>query len=187
MTSRNNGLEKNIDRILFTQDQIAKTVSKLGAAIQEDYASRRPLLIGVLNGCFLFLSDLVRTINLDLEVDFMSVSSYGKGTQSSGAVKILKDLDHDIQNRHVILVEDIIDSGLTATYLLDNLKNRRPASVEFCALLDKKEARSKEIFLKYTGFECPNEFVVGYGLDYKGLYRNLPFICLLKNEIYPDS
>ena len=187
MTDGNNGFGENVDRVLFTGDQIAAKVNELGKVIQEDYASRRPLLIGVLIGCFPFLADLVRAISLDLEVDFMSVSSYGKGTQSSGAVKILKDLDQDIENRHVILVEDIIDSGLTATYLLNNLRNRRPASVEICALLDKKEARTKEVFLKYTGFECPNEFVVGYGLDYKGLYRNLPFICLLKNEIYPDS
>jgi hypoxanthine phosphoribosyltransferase len=181
------GIGKRVERILFTEDQISSKVADLGRAIQKDYASLNVILVGVLNGCFPFMADLVRTMNMHLEVDFMSVSSYGGGTKSSGVVRILKDLNVNIQNRHVLLVEDIIDTGLTASYLIDNLRTRHPASVEICALLDKREARAEEVPIKYVGFECPNEFVVGYGLDKGQLYRNLPYIGVLEEEAPADS
>jgi hypoxanthine phosphoribosyltransferase len=181
------GIGKRVQRILFTEDQISSKVADLGRAIQKDYASLNVILVGVLNGCFPFMADLVRTMNMHLEVDFMSVSSYGGGTKSSGVVRILKDLNVNIQNRHVLLVEDIIDTGLTASYLIDNLRTRHPASVEICALLDKREARAEEVPIKYVGFECPNEFVVGYGLDKGQLYRNLPYIGVLEEEAPADS
>lgn len=178
---------EDIARILFSAEQIQAKVAGMGSEIQRDYAGETVLMVGVLNGCFLFMADLARSIETPVEVDFMSVSSYGAGMQSSGIVRTLKDLNENIEGRHVLLVEDIVDSGLTAEYLLENLRTRHPASIEFCALLDKREARREAVPLKYAGFECPNEFVVGYGLDYAGLYRNLPYIGVLKEEVYQDS
>ncbi len=180
------GIGSGLREVLFTQEAIQAKVREMGDEIVRDYAGRRVLMVGILNGCFPFIADLVRTMNTHLEVDFMSVSSYGGGTQSSGVVRILKDLNENITGRDVLLVEDIIDSGLTASYLLDNLNTRHPASVEICALLDKREARMEEVPVKYVGFECPNEFVVGYGLDYLGIYRNLPYIGVLKEEVYTN-
>lgn len=177
----------DLQEVLFTAPRIQTRVREMGAEILRDYRDRRPLMIGVLNGCFPFMADLVRAMDTHLEVDFMSVSSYGLGSQSSGVVRILKDLNQSIQNRHVLLVEDIIDTGLTARYLLDNLLTRRPASLEFCVLLDKVEARAEAVPLRYVGFECPNRFLVGYGLDWRGLYRNLPYIGVLKDEIFQDA
>jgi hypoxanthine phosphoribosyltransferase len=177
----------DLEEVLYTAPRIQAKVSEMGTEILKDYAHRRPLMVGVLNGCFPFMADLVRAMDTQLEVDFMSVSSYGGGAQSSGVVRILKDLNQTIQNRHVLLVEDIIDTGLTARYLLDNLLTRRPASIEFCALLDKREARAEEVPLRYVGFECPNRYLVGYGLDWKGLYRNLPYIGVLKDEIFQGA
>lgn len=187
MDSAADGPGSDIGRVLFTEEQIQDKVAELAAEILRDYGGRRVLLVGVLNGCFPLIADLVRRMDTRLEVDFMSVSSYGGGTQSSGVVRILKDLNLNIQDRHVLLVEDIIDTGLTARYLMDNLKTRRPASVEVCVLLDKREARIEEVPIKYAGFECPNDFVVGYGLDYNHLYRNLPYIGVLKKEVYQPS
>ena len=178
------GIGKDIDHILFSEEDIKAKVAELGEAIRADYAGQRVLMVGILNGCCAFMADLVRAVNTDLDVDFMSVSSYGGGTRSSGVVRILKDLNQAIDGRHVLIVEDIIDTGLTARYLLDNLETRHPASVEVCALLDKREARTEAVPVKYIGFECPLEFVVGYGLDYDGLFRNLPFIGVLKEEVY---
>jgi hypoxanthine phosphoribosyltransferase len=178
------GIGKEIGKILFTSDQIQGKVAEMAREITLDYDGRRVLMVGILNGCFPFMADLIRTMNMHLEVDFMSVSSYGGGTHSSGVVRILKDLNQNIEQRHVLVVEDIIDTGLTARYLLDNLLTRHPASVEICALLDKREARTEEVPLKYVGFECPKEFVVGYGLDYEGLFRNYPHIGVLKEEVY---
>jgi hypoxanthine phosphoribosyltransferase len=178
------GIGAQLREVLFTREAIQAKVQEMGEEIVRDYADRRVLMVGVLNGCFPFMADLVRSMNTHLDVDFMSVSSYGGGTQSSGVVRILKDLNENIAGRDVLLVEDIIDSGLTASYLLDNLNTRHPASVEICALLDKREARVEEVPVKYVGFDCPNEFVVGYGLDYQGLYRNLPHIGVLKEEVY---
>ncbi len=181
------GIGAEIRDVLFTRERIAAKVREMGEEILKDYDGRRVLMVGILNGCFPFMADLVRSVNTHLDVDFMSVSSYGGGTRSSGVVRILKDLNQAIEGRHVLLVEDIIDSGLTARYLLDNLLTRHPASVEVCALLDKREARREEVPVKYVGFECPNEFVVGYGLDFDGLYRNLPYIGVLKEEVYQVS
>ena len=178
------GIGKDVRRVLFEEGAIRTKVAELGRALTRDYAGKRPLLVGILNGCFPFMADLARSVNLDLEVDFMSVSSYGGDTHSSGVVRTLKDLNESIEGRHVILVEDIIDTGLTARYLLDNLRTRHPASVEICGLLDKREARTEDVPVRYAGFECPAEFVVGYGLDFEGLYRNLPFIGVLKPEVY---
>jgi hypoxanthine phosphoribosyltransferase len=177
------GPAKDLARIVYTQAQIRSKVGEIAAAIEKDYREKKVLMVGVLNGCFPFLADLVRAVDIEVEVDFMSVSSYGGGMQSSGVVRILKDLNVNIQGRHVLVVEDIIDSGLTARYLLDNLLTRRPASIEMCALLDKRDARVEAVPLRYVGFECPNEYLVGYGLDYNNLYRNLPFIGVLKPEV----
>lgn len=176
-----------IEEVLFSQEVIAAKVQELAGQIAADYAERRPLVVGILNGCFPFIADLVRAMDLPLEVDFMAVSSYGGSTRSSGVVRTLKDLDTSIEGRHVLLVEDIVDTGLTLRYLFDNLMTRHPASVKVCALLDKAEARTEEIDVAYTGFACPGRFVVGYGLDYAGLYRNLPYIGVLKPEVYAGS
>jgi hypoxanthine phosphoribosyltransferase len=174
----------DLARILFTAREIQEKVEELSREIVRDYAGQQVLMVGVLNGCFPFMSDLIRNMSVHLEVDFMSVSSYGGGNKSSGIVRILKDLNVNIEGRHVLLVEDIVDTGLTARYLMDNLRTRRPASVELCVLLDKQEARAEEVPIKYVGFECPNDFVVGYGLDYRQLYRNLPYIGVLRKEVF---
>jgi hypoxanthine phosphoribosyltransferase len=176
-----------IQEVLFSREVIAAKVEDLAAAIATDYAEKRPLVVGILNGCFPFIADLVRSMDLPLEVDFMAVSSYGGSTRSSGVVRTLKDLNTSIEGRHVLLVEDIVDTGLTLRYLFDNLMTRHPASLRVCALLDKAEARSEDIEVAYTGFACPDRFVVGYGLDYDGLYRNLPYIGVLKPEVYGES
>jgi hypoxanthine phosphoribosyltransferase len=177
-------LSESIEEVLFSADAIAARVGELGAALSDAYADRRPLLVGILNGCFPFMADLARAVHTHIEVDFMSVSSYGSGTKSSGVVRLIKDLNEPIVGRHVILVEDIIDTGLTLGYLVENLRTRQPASIEICTLLDKKEARKKDVEVKFSGFDCPDRFVVGYGLDYAGLFRNLPYIGVLRREIY---
>lgn len=162
--------------LLLAQEQIAARVRELGAEITREYEGRDPMLIGVLKGSLIFLADLARAISCPLAVDFMSISSYGDGARSSGVVRILKDLDEPLIGRHVILVEDIIDTGLTLTYLLNTLRARQPASLEICGLLDKSARRIVEVPLRYVGFEIPDEFVLGYGLDHKGRFRNLPNI-----------
>lgn len=163
--------------ILVTEEQIRARVTELGKAISQDYAGERPLLVGVLRGAYMFMADLSRAIDLPVEVDFMAVSSYGNATSSSGVVRILKDLDEDLEDRHVIVVEDIIDSGLTLSYLRRNLQNRGAKSVEVCALLIREGRQKVDEDVKYVGFELPPDFVVGYGLDASGKYRNLPFIA----------
>ena len=178
------GLTNDISRVLLSEQQIAARVGELGRQLTADYHGKDPLLVGILSGSFPFIADLVRAMNLALEVDFMAVSSYGDRTTSSGVVRILKDLNSSIAGRHVILVEDIVDTGLTLDYLYKNLQTRNPASLRVCALLDKKEARVRDVEVAYVGFHCPNEFVVGYGLDYRGCYRNLPFIGVLRPEVY---
>ena len=180
-------MHADISEILFSPEAIAAKVAELGEQLTRDYADKRPLVVGILNGCFPFIADLVRNMKIPLEVDFMSVSSYGGQTESSGVVRILKDLNEAIDDRHVIVVEDIIDTGLTLKYLLDNLATRHIASIEVCSLLDKHDARREQIEAKYCGFRCPNSFVVGYGLDYAGLYRNLPYIGVLKPEVYGEK
>ncbi len=178
------GIADDISRTILSAEEIASRTAALGAQITADYRGRDLLVVGVLSGSFLFIADLVRQINLPLALDFISVSSYGDRTRSSGVVRMLKDLNHSIAGRDVLLVEDIIDTGLTLSYLIDNLRTRHPASLEIATLLDKTEARVSKIKTAYVGFECPNEFVVGYGLDYQGRYRNLPYIGVLKPEIY---
>jgi hypoxanthine phosphoribosyltransferase len=178
------GLASDLSQILLSEAAIARRVAELGRQLQADYQEKEPLLVGILSGSFPFIADLVRAVNLPLEVDFMAVSSYGDRTSSSGVVRILKDLNSSIAGRHVIVVEDIVDTGLTLDYLYQNLQTRHPASLKVCALLDKREARKVEVEVDYVGFHCPNEFVVGYGLDYRGRYRNLPFIGVLRPEVY---
>jgi len=158
--------ESDIERVLITEEQIQEKISDLGARITADYADRDLLLIGVLKGAFVLMADLSRHVHLPLEFDFMAVSSYGAATQTSGVVRILKDLDHEIAGRDVLLVEDIVDSGLTLNYLLKNLRTRKPATLEVCALLQKPEAQRVTLDIRYRGFDIPAVFVVGYGLDY---------------------
>ena len=179
--------EKDIERILITGEEIQDMVRGLGERITEDYRGRSLLLVGVLKGAFVLMADLSRHIRLPLEFDFMDVSSYGAATQTSGVVRILKDLDHEIEGQDVLIVEDIIDSGLTLNYLLKNLRTRGPASLEVCALLQKTQVQQVSLDIKYEGFKIPPEFVVGYGLDYDERFRNLPYIATLKSEAYRDG
>lgn len=179
--------EGDIDRILVSEAEIQDMVRKLGERITEDYRGKRLLLVGVLKGAFVLMADLSRHVRLPLEFDFMAVASYGAATQTSGVVRILKDLDHDIEGRDVLLVEDIVDSGLTLNYLLKNLRGRRPASLEVCALLQKTSSQKVPLDIKYQGFQIPPEFVVGYGLDYAEHFRNLPYVATLKPEAYREG
>jgi hypoxanthine phosphoribosyltransferase len=167
--------------ILIPTEEITKRISELGAEIARDYVGRNPLLIGVLKGACLFLSDLMRAADIPLNVEFIAISSYGAEMRTSGEVRILKDLDVAIEGRHILVVEDIVDTGLTLSYLLANLKSRGAESVKLAALLDKYERREKEVPIDYLGFKIPDKFVVGYGLDFGERYRNLPFIAVLKN------
>ena len=168
-----------IGEILVQPDQLKERVRALGRTISQDYAGKDLLLVGVLKGAVFFLADLMRNIEVPCEVDFMAVASYGSATDSSGVVRILKDLDTPIENRNVLIVEDIVDSGLTLQYLLRNLGARDPASLEVCALLTKPERRKAEVPIRYTGFEIPNRFAIGYGLDYDQRWRNLPYVAAL--------
>lgn len=177
-------MNKDIREILIAEDVLQSKVKELGAKITEDYKGKDLLLVCVLKGAVIFVSDLMRNIDLPLDIDFMAISSYGSNTQSSGVVRILKDLNTSIEGRHLLIVEDIIDSGLTLSYLVDNLKSRKPATVNICTILDKPDRRKTNLDIKYTGFQVPDEFVVGYGLDYAEKYRNLPYIAVLKEEIY---
>lgn len=178
------GLLDDIDEILIPEAALQARIRELGQAVSRDYDGKDPLLVGILIGAFVFLSDLLRHISIPCGVDFMATSSYGHATESSGIVRILKDLDQSIEGRHVLIVDDIIDTGLTMDYLLETLRARYPASLRVCALLDKVPRRRRHVRIDYRGFEIPDKFVVGYGLDYSGLYRNLPFICVLKPEVY---
>ncbi len=173
--------DDQIDSVLITSDEIQATVQKLADQISGDYAGREILMVGVLKGAFMVISDLARALAVPVSIDFMSVASYGSATSTSGVVRILKDLDRDIAGRDVLVVEDVIDSGLTLNWLLRNLRARNPASIEVCALLRKPEAALVDVPVKYVGFDLPSVFVVGYGLDYGENYRNLPFIATLKN------
>jgi hypoxanthine phosphoribosyltransferase len=180
-------LMPDVKEVLIPSSEIQKKVRELGEQITEDYQGERPLLVGVLRGAVIVLGDLMRKIDLPCEIDFMDISSYGTGTSSSGVVRILKDLEEDITGRHVLVVEDIIDTGLTLSYLLRSLQARKPASLEVFALLSKPSRRRVELDVKYLGFEVPDEFVVGYGLDFAGAYRNLPDICVLKPEVFAKA
>jgi len=171
-----------IGEVLVTAEDLEHRIAELGAEISRDYAGRDLMMIGVLKGAVLFLADLMRELTVPCEIDFMAVSSYGSETDSSGVVRILKDLDSSIERRDVLIVEDIIDSGLTLQYMLRNLKARNPRSVEVCALLTKPERRRVELPIRYVGFEIPNRFVVGYGLDYAQRYRNLRYVAVLNDQ-----
>ncbi len=173
-----NGLSSPPGPELIAADALQRRIVELGEEITADYAGRRPLLVGVLKGAFMFMSDLIRQIDLPVELDFMAVSSYGASTKTSGVVRILKDLDVDLADRDVLLVEDIVDSGLTLAYLRDLLLARGPASLQVCALLVREGSRPSAAELRYVGFEVPPEFVIGYGLDFAERYRNLPYICI---------
>jgi hypoxanthine phosphoribosyltransferase len=178
--------ERDIDQILISGEEIQEKIERLGEQITEDYRGQDLLLVGVLKGAFVVMADLSRHIRLPLQFDFMAVSSYGASTKTSGVVRILKDLDLEIEGRNVLLVEDIIDSGLTLAYLLKNLRTRRPASLDVCALFRKVEVQQVPLEIRYPGFELPPVFVVGYGLDYDERYRNLPYVATLKGEAYRE-
>lgn len=173
----------DFDEILLSEDEIEQKVIELGEQLTEKHRGHDVLLVGVLRGCIAFISDLMREIDFPVEIDFLAVSSYGQTSQSSGVVRVLKDLNEDIEDRHVILVEDIVDSGLTLNYLMGYLKARQPASIDTCVLLDKPYRREVEVDVDYTGFEVPDKFLVGYGLDYAQKYRNLPYIATIKDEV----
>lgn len=177
-------LDQDIERVLFTEEELKQKVKALAEEINRDYAGRAPMLVSVLRGSFIFMADLVRGITLPCTVDFLAVSSYGKGTKSSGQVQITKDLSEDISGRDIIVVEDILDSGNTLSYLLRILQARHPASVRLCTLLDKPSRRTQPVQADYTGFSIPDHFVVGYGLDFAEHYRNLPYIGILKPSVY---
>jgi len=177
-------LDDDIDAVVVSAEQITERITDLAKEIDADYADREPLLVGVLKGAAMFMSDLARALERPSTMEFMAVSSYGSGTQSSGVVRILKDLDRDISAEHVLIVEDIIDSGLTLSWLLKNLKSRNPASIAIVTLLRKPEAVKVDVDVKYVGFDIPPEFVVGYGLDYNERYRDLPYIGRLKPAVY---
>jgi hypoxanthine phosphoribosyltransferase len=180
-------LERAVGEILIDEDALSSRVAELGAEVSVDYQGRDLLLIGVLKGAVFFMADLMRHINVPCEVDFMAISSYGDSTDSSGIVRILKDLDINIEGRDVLVVEDIIDSGLTLSYLMRNLESREPASLEVCALMTKPARREIDVPVRYIGFEIPNRFVVGYGLDFGERYRNLPYVAVLSDEFIPEG
>jgi len=177
-------MRNDLEKIIISEESLKKRIKELGDQITKDYLGKNPIMVCILRGGILFMADLIRNIQTPLEIDFMSVSSYGRSTSSSGVVKIRKDIDTDIQNRDVIIVEDIVDSGLTLDYISDYLLNHKPVSVKICTLLDKPDAHESDLIVDYVGFEIGNDFVVGYGLDYAEKYRNLPYIGILKKEIY---
>jgi hypoxanthine phosphoribosyltransferase len=175
-------LERAVGEILIEEETLQTRIRELGAELSADYAGKELLLVGVLKGAVFFMADLMRQLTVPCEVDFMAISSYGAASDSSGVVRILKDLDIPIENRHVLVVEDIIDSGLTLSYLMRNLTARRPATLEVCALLTKPDRREIDVPVRYVGFEIPNRFVVGYGLDLAERYRNLPYVGVLQED-----
>ncbi|MCW2887871.1 MAG: hypoxanthine phosphoribosyltransferase [Streptosporangiaceae bacterium] len=179
-----NDLGADLAKVLIPEDQLQAKIRELAAQIDADYAGEALLIVGVLKGAVMVMADLARALHSHVEMDWMAVSSYGSGTKSSGVVRILKDLDADISGRHVLIVEDIVDSGLTLSWLVSNLQSRYPASLEICALLRKPDAVKTDVEVKYIGFDIPNEFVIGYGLDYSEKYRNLPFVGTLAPHVY---
>jgi hypoxanthine phosphoribosyltransferase len=180
-------LEQAVTEVLIERDVLQRRIQELGEEISADYAGRDLLLIGVLKGAVFFMADLMRNLTIPCEIDFMAISSYGDSTDSSGVVRILKDLDINIEGRDVLIVEDIIDSGLTLSYLMRNLEARGPASLEICSLLTKPERREADVPVRYIGFEIPNRFVIGYGLDFAERYRNLPYVGILDPALIPEG
>ena len=187
---RVNNMAKNmkddLKEILVTEEAIRERVKELGKQISADYADKDVIFVGILKGCYVFMADLLRSVEIYCDMDFMAVSSYGNGTSSTGAVRITKDLNKDIEGKHLIIVEDILDSGITLGYLKGYLASRNPASIKIVTLLDKPKRRKNNITADYFGFTVPDEFVVGYGLDYAERYRNLPYIAVLKPEVYEN-
>lgn len=173
-----------IERVLITKEELDRQAEELGGRISKDYQGKELVIIGVLKGGFIFLADLARKITIPVDIDFISVSSYGDSSKSSGVVKIIKDVDINISGKHVLIVEDIIDTGLTLNHLVELLKTRGPLSVKICAALDKPSRRKADVHVEYKGIEIPDEFVIGYGLDYAGKYRNIPEVCILKKDVY---
>jgi hypoxanthine phosphoribosyltransferase len=180
-------LERAVEEVLIDETALQGRIAELGEEISNDYAGRDLLLIGVLKGAVFFMADLMRRLTVPCEIDFMAISSYGAATDSSGVVRILKDLDINIEDRHVLVVEDIIDSGLTLSYLMRNLEARNPASLEICALMTKPDRREIDVEVRYVGFEIPNRFVIGYGLDFAERYRNLPYVGVLNSGLIPEG
>lgn len=179
-------MEKDIFKVLLSEKELNQKVQELGSRISEDYRDKNLLMVSVLKGSVVFMADLMRAVTIPCEIDFMSVSSYGSGVKTSGVVKIVKDLDINLEGRDLLIVEDILDSGMTLAYIKQMLLDRRPSSIRICTLLDKPERRRAAITADYKGFEVPDEFVVGYGLDYAEKYRNLPYIGILKPEVYSN-
>lgn len=179
-------MKSDIEKVLLSQEQIKNIVLELGKRISHDYKDKNLMLISILKGSIVFMSELMRTITINCQIDFLAVSSYGNSTKTSGEVKIIKDLDVSLEGFDVLIVEDILDSGMTLNYVMNLLKNRNPNSINICTLLDKPSRREVEVEAKYIGCEIPNEFVVGYGLDYAEKYRNLPFVGVLKPNIYSE-
>ena len=177
-------MHQDIERVLISEQELAARIAELGKQVAADYADKDPIFLGILKGVVMFFSDMIRATPIPCQIDFMAVSSYGNGTSTTGAVKINKDLSQDIENRDVIIVEDILDSGVTLSYLTKYLQNRKPSSICIATLLDKPARRRADVQAKYVGFTVPDAFVVGYGLDYAEKYRNLPFIGVLKPEVY---
>ncbi len=175
---------EQIERVIFSEEQIAKRVQELGERLAEEYVDKRPLIVGILKGSIIFMADLLKAMQIPLEIDFMTISSYGNKAKSSGEVKIVKDLDRTLEGRHLIIVEDVVDSGYTLSYLTNILKMRNPASIKVCTLLDKIDCRKVEFQVDYVGFVCDDSFVIGYGLDYAEEFRNLKFIGELKESYY---
>ena len=186
-SSNNKKLIDDLTEILLTEQQIDDKIGEMAKEISEDYAGKQAILVSILKGSFIFMADLVRKLDIDCTLDFMIVSSYGTKSQSTGAVKIIKDLDIDIENKHIMLVEDILDSGLTLSYIKRILETKKPASLRICTLLDKPGRRTADITADYVGFTIPDKFIVGYGLDYAERYRNLPMIGVLNPSIYSDE
>lgn len=177
-------MQNDIGRVLLSEAELAAKVKELGEKLTEDYRGKELLVVGILKGSNVFMSDLIRQISIPLKIDFMMVSSYGNATESTGVVKIIKDIGQSISDKHVLIVEDIIDSGLTLKYLTEMLETRKPASIKLCTLLDKPARRQERVDVDYVGYEMPDEFLVGYGIDYAEYYRNLPYIGVLKPEVY---
>jgi len=177
-------VQGDLTTVLFTEEQITNRINELAAEIDRDYDGLQPLLVGILSGAVMVMADLSRAMRIHCEMDWMAISSYGSGVASSGVVRILKDLNISVEGRHVLIVEDIVDTGLTLAYLIDNLKSRNPASIEVCAGFRKPDAASKNVPVKYLGFDIPGDFVVGYGLDYAGRYRNLRGLGVLDPAVY---
>ena len=177
-------MKQDVCKVLISEEELQKRVNEIGAQISRDYAGKKLLLVGILKGSIVFMADLMCAITIPTRIDFMAVSSYGSGVKTSGVVKIIKDLDINLEGYDVLIVEDILDSGMTLNYLVELLKSRNPSSVEICSLLDKPERHKVDVNLKYKGFTIPDEFVIGYGLDYAEKYRNLPFVGILDPKVY---